>query len=86
MLATLLDHLRTNRDFTANVVAWERIPPRPARYAHAYHTCPPECNHVHYVDTLDNALAATLTPRLPHTDHVPYYPAHCQTISLYGRT
>lgn len=33
MLATLLDHLRTNRDFTANVVAWERIPPRPARYA-----------------------------------------------------
>ncbi|RIK16038.1 MAG: hypothetical protein DCC51_13995 [Anaerolineae bacterium] len=33
MLATLLDHLRTNRDFTANVVAWERIPSRPARYA-----------------------------------------------------
>jgi len=32
-LPALLDHLRTNRDFVANVVAWERIPARPARYA-----------------------------------------------------
>ena len=32
MLAPLLDHLRANRDFIANVVAWERIPARPARY------------------------------------------------------
>lgn len=32
-LPVLLDHLRTNRDFVANVVAWERIPARPARYA-----------------------------------------------------
>ena len=27
-LPALLDHLRTNRDFVANVVAWERIPAR----------------------------------------------------------
>ncbi|MBP6016060.1 MAG: DEAD/DEAH box helicase [Candidatus Promineofilum sp.] len=33
MLPPLLDHLRANRDFVANVVAWERIPPRPGRYA-----------------------------------------------------
>ena len=33
MLPALLDHLRFNRDFMANVVAWERIPPRPARTA-----------------------------------------------------
>ncbi len=33
MLPALLDHLRFNRDFIANVVAWERIPPRPARTA-----------------------------------------------------
>ncbi len=33
MLPALLDHLRTNRDFISNVVAWERIPARPARYA-----------------------------------------------------
>ena len=32
-LPTLLDHLRANRDFVANVVAWERIPARPGRYA-----------------------------------------------------
>ena len=32
-LPALLDHLRRDRDFVANVVAWERIPPRPARYA-----------------------------------------------------
>jgi DEAD/DEAH box helicase domain-containing protein len=31
MLPPLLDHLRTNRDFIANVVAWERLPARPAR-------------------------------------------------------
>ena len=30
-LPALLDHLRANRDFVANVVAWERIPARPAR-------------------------------------------------------
>ena len=30
MLPALLDHLRLNRDFIANVVAWERIPPRAA--------------------------------------------------------
>jgi DEAD/DEAH box helicase domain-containing protein len=30
MLPALLDHLRFNRDFIANVVAWERIPPRAA--------------------------------------------------------
>lgn len=33
MLPALLDHLRANRDFVANVVAWERIPARPGRYA-----------------------------------------------------
>jgi len=33
MLPAILDHLRFNRDFMANVVAWERIPPRPARTA-----------------------------------------------------
>ena len=33
MLPALLDHLRLNRDFIANVVAWERIPPRAARTA-----------------------------------------------------
>jgi len=33
MLPALLDHLRRNRDFVGNVVAWERIPPRPARTA-----------------------------------------------------
>ncbi len=32
MLPAILDHLRANRDFIANVVAWERIPARPARY------------------------------------------------------
>lgn len=32
-LPALLDHLRANRDFVANVVAWERIPARPGRYA-----------------------------------------------------
>jgi len=33
MLPALLDHLRLNRDFIANVVAWERIPSRAARTA-----------------------------------------------------
>jgi len=33
MLPALLDHLRRNRDFVSNVVAWERIPARPARTA-----------------------------------------------------
>ena len=32
-LPALLDHLRANRDFVANVVAWERIPARSGRYA-----------------------------------------------------
>jgi DEAD/DEAH box helicase domain-containing protein len=31
-LPALLDHLRTNRDFVRDVVAWERLPGRPARY------------------------------------------------------
>jgi len=33
MLPALLDHLRLNRDFIANVVAWERIPARAAHTA-----------------------------------------------------
>ncbi len=33
MLPAILDHLRFNRDFIANVVAWERIPARVARTA-----------------------------------------------------
>lgn len=31
-LSAILDHLRADRDFVANVVAWERIPARPAHY------------------------------------------------------
>ncbi len=50
MLTALLDHLRTNRDFVANVVAWERIPARPARYA----TLP---------ESVDPRLAAALRAR-----------------------
>jgi len=33
LLPALLDHLRLNRDFVANVVAWERIPARAAQVA-----------------------------------------------------
>src|SRR5690606_16328546 len=40
-LSPLLDHLRANRDFIANVVAWERIPARPARYAPMPHSVDP---------------------------------------------
>jgi len=32
-LPAILDYLRADRDFVANVVAWERIPARPGRYA-----------------------------------------------------
>lgn len=32
-LPAILDHLRADSDFVANVVAWERIPPRAGRYA-----------------------------------------------------
>lgn len=32
-LAPLLNHLRLNRDFMSQVVAWEKLPPRPGRYA-----------------------------------------------------
>ncbi len=49
-LPALLDHLRANRDFVANVVAWERIPPRPGRYAPL-------------PDALDPRLAAALRAR-----------------------
>ena len=50
MLPALLDHLRRNRDFVSNVVAWERIPARPARTA----ALP---------DWLDPRLAAALRAR-----------------------
>jgi DEAD/DEAH box helicase domain-containing protein len=50
MLPALLDHLRTNRDFVANVVAWERLPARPAQ------TAP-------LPDSLDPRLAAALRER-----------------------
>ena len=49
-LPALLDHLRRNRDFVGNVVAWERIPPRSAR------TAP-------LPDWLDPRLAAALRGR-----------------------
>jgi len=49
-LPALLDHLRRNRDFVGNVVAWERIPPRSAR------TAP-------LPDWLDPRLAAALRER-----------------------
>ena len=49
-LTPLLDHLRANRDFVANVVAWERIPPRPGRYAGL-------------PDAIDPRLAAALRAR-----------------------
>lgn len=49
-LPALLDHLRANRDFVANVVAWERIPARPGRYAPL-------------PDSVDPRLAAALRER-----------------------
>jgi DEAD/DEAH box helicase domain-containing protein len=49
-LPVLLDHLRANRDFVANVVAWERIPARPAR-------------HAPMPDSVDARLAAALRSR-----------------------
>jgi DEAD/DEAH box helicase domain-containing protein len=49
-LPALLDHLRAHRDFVANVVAWERIPARPARYAPM-------------PDSVDPRLAAALRAR-----------------------
>ena len=50
MLPALLDHLRFNRDFIANVVAWERIPARAA------HTAP-------LPEWLDPRIAAALRGR-----------------------
>jgi DEAD/DEAH box helicase domain-containing protein len=50
MLPPLLDHLRLNRDFVANVVAWEKLPARPAR------TVP-------LPETLDPRLATALRAR-----------------------
>lgn len=35
MLSTILDQLRFHRDFMSSVVAWERLPARPPRYAPA---------------------------------------------------
>ena len=49
-LPALLDHLRANRDFVANVVAWERIPARPA------HLAP-------FPDSVDPRLAGALRAR-----------------------
>ena len=49
-LPALLDHLRANRDFVANVVAWERIPARSGRYAPM-------------PDSVDPRLAAALRAR-----------------------
>jgi DEAD/DEAH box helicase domain-containing protein len=42
MLPALLEHLRLNRDFTANVVAWEKLPARPARTVPLPETLDPE--------------------------------------------
>ena len=50
MLPALLDHLRFNRDFIANVVAWESIPARAA------HTAP-------LPEWLDPRIAAALRGR-----------------------
>ena len=49
-LPAILDHLRADRDFVANVVAWERIPAHPGRY-------------VPMPETVDPRLAAALRER-----------------------